>query len=46
MTNENKINHLKFIPNVITRINFKWLIKGQDITLILALFALVTKTEK
>ena len=31
---------------MITRINFKWLIKSQDITLILALFVLVTKNQE
>lgn len=41
---ENKIKHLEFIQNVITRMNSNsFLIKGWTITLISALFALAAK---
>ena len=41
---ENKIKHLEFIQNVITRMNANsFLIKGWTITLISALFALAAK---
>lgn len=42
--NENKLKHLEFIQNVITRMNSNsFLIKGWAITLISALFALAAK---
>jgi hypothetical protein len=42
--NENKLKHLEFIQNVITRMNSNsFLIKGWTITLVSALFALAAK---
>lgn len=42
--NENKIKHLEFIQNVITRMNSNsFLIKGWGLTLVSALFALASK---
>ncbi|KAA9346194.1 hypothetical protein F0P94_00975 [Adhaeribacter soli] len=42
--NENKLKHLEFIQNVITRMNSNsFMIKGWTITLVAALFALAAK---
>lgn len=42
--NDNKIKHLEFIQNVITRMNSNsFLIKGWTVTLVSALFALAAK---
>lgn len=42
--NENKLKHLEFIQNVITRMNTNsFMIKGWMVTLVSALFALATK---
>ena len=47
MTNENKIKHLEFIQNVITRLNSNsFMIKGWCVTLIAALFALAAKDSE
>lgn len=44
MANENKIKHLEFIQNVITRMNSNsFMIKGWCVTLVAALFALGAK---
>lgn len=44
MANENKIKHLEFIQNVITRMNSNsFIIKGWCVTLVAALFALGAK---
>jgi hypothetical protein len=44
MMNEEKLKHLEFIQNVITRMNSNsFLIKGWSITLVSALFALAAK---
>ena len=44
MANENKIKHLEFIQNVITRMNSNsFMIKGWCVTLVAALFALCAK---
>lgn len=44
MANENKIKHLEFIQNVITRMNSNsFMIKGWCVTLVAALFALAAK---
>jgi hypothetical protein len=42
--NENKLKHLEFIQNVITRLNGNsFLIKGWSVTIVAALFALAAK---
>ena len=42
--NENKLTHLEFIQDVITRMNSNsFLIKGWSVTLVAAIFALATK---
>ncbi|MBL4796042.1 MAG: hypothetical protein JKY50_01370 [Oleispira sp.] len=44
--NENKIKHLEFIQNVITRMNSNsFLIKGWGLTLVSALFALASASK-
>lgn len=47
MANENKIKHLEFIQNVITRMNSNsFMIKGWCVTLVAALFALAAKDSE
>lgn len=47
MANENKIKHLEFILNVITRMNSNsFMIKGWCVTLVAALFALAAKDSE
>lgn len=47
MENENKIKHLEFIQNVITRMNSNsFMIKGWCVTLVAALFALAAKDSE
>lgn len=47
MANENKIKHLEFIQNIITRMNSNsFMIKGWCVTLVSALFALAAKDSE
>lgn len=47
MANENKLKHLEFIQNVITRMNSNsFMIKGWCVTLVAALFALAAKDSE